>query len=170
MNDSPFIQVTASILATIQQNAEFVRTHLPARELPTSVPLFNPRPLPPSHREDGAAISNRVSSLGLPDALTSEVIALLSEHSTNYQSSVDQTQHRLLHDLSTTTTSLNPTLLPSLVGAACGTFYNATIDSGLNVVKDQLHALDIGDQSQSDLEGESDSGMYILPPEFVESK
>lgn len=160
MSNSPFLQVTASILATIQQNAEFVRNRVPVHELHVSDPLFDTRPLP-SHRKDATAISSHVSSLGLPDDMSLEVATILSEHTSGYQTLVDQTQQRLLHDLSTTTTSLNPTLIPSLVGAACGVFYNSTIDAGLSFLKEQIHVLDGTDHSQSDPEDQSDSGRYF---------
>lgn len=95
--------------------------------------------------------------MGLPAELSAELATMLTDERANHQHFIESERRQLLEELSVLTISSNPSAIPSSVDAACGAFYNLTVDSGLESVRKHLSEFSPQGDSASDHEGISDS-------------
>lgn len=153
MQESPFLQVALSIQNLLQPYLALSAE----RSLPRHTPLFDPRAVLGSLQGRLPDVSHQLSTLGLPEELSAELAAMLTEERVNHQHFVESTRQRLLEELSVSTVSSNPSAIPSLVEAACGIFYDMAIDSGLESVRKHLEEFALHAGSMSDGDGASDS-------------
>ncbi|CAE7161579.1 unnamed protein product [Rhizoctonia solani] len=146
MGESQFLQVTASILSTLQNSQGFSQSYGYPQTHPAT-PFFDTQASGSSLGQQSSDFSSHVSSMGLPAALTGEILTLLSRDSSDYQCFIQQAQSRLLHELSLTTVSSTPEQVPSLIDAACTSFYNRVLASRLEKIREQAHDYELRDGS-----------------------
>ncbi|CAE6443316.1 unnamed protein product [Rhizoctonia solani] len=158
MGESQFLQVTTSILSTLQNNQSISRPYAHPQTA-SATPLFDSRTSASSLGQQSSDISAHVSSLGLPPVLTGELSTLLNRDSADYRRFIQQAQSQLLNELSFTTVSSTPEQVPALLDAACTSFYNRIFASRLAKVEEQARDYELRDGSltESDESG-SDQG------------
>ncbi|CAE7169642.1 unnamed protein product [Rhizoctonia solani] len=129
-------------------------------------PAFDPQYLRCSHelphlRE---TVIQQVSSWGLPDHVSTEVTAFLSEEFSKYQTFVQSTRAEILGQLIETTLAVDPSVIPSLVESTCDVVYRSTIDNMLSRVQQQVESfslngmdVDLGEDSSSESASEDES-------------
>lgn len=154
MDNSPF----RSVLETLQEHIRLAPDSFPP--VPANQLLFDPRlafttlPTP--------ELSSHLSSLGLPAPLYHELNALLSNDLNEDKSFIEQTQERLIHQLSTLSSSANPSAVPALVQAAFRTFHNRSINSRIDALRRQISDFELKGDSGTESEESSGSDQGML--------
>lgn len=161
MNNSLF----RSILTTLEEHAESNKNYPPMN--PSNRMLFDPQPSyypPPTSRLD---VNSRLSSLGLPETLASDLHALITKDLRDGEVFLAQAQQRLLEQLCTASMSPDPSRLPPLVCAAFDAFYNRAITTKMDALQQEMSTFSMQHDSASDSgeSSESDGGKH--PPPYV---
>jgi hypothetical protein len=150
-----------SVLASTQQYVALVQDQLP--EPRYNHPLFNPHlpygslPVSPSD------VTSRLSSLGLPAPISHELQSLCESEFPKARAFVEQVQHRLLEQLSTTSVSPDPSIIPSLVQSAFHTIYRESFNSRMDDLVREIsqYSLQDGSGSESGDSSDSEEGSYL---------
>ncbi|EUC63933.1 homeobox domain protein [Rhizoctonia solani AG-3 Rhs1AP] len=144
-----------SVLQTVQKHAALTPDHFASA--PNDRLLFDHRlaytPLSTSLPE----LDSQLLPLSFPPHLNSELRALLTNDLNEDNAFIEQTRQRLLHQLSTLSTSLDPTAVPSLVRAAFDAFHHRSINARIEALRRELSEFGPPEGSVSESEGASDS-------------
>lgn len=148
------------VLGTLAEHSESCQSY-PYSQYPNRQ-LFDPRVVDCSAPTNLLDVSSYVSTLALPTPLSHELNSLLEDDLNKDRLSIEQAYRRLLEQLSTTTTSPDPSVVPSHVRAALDAFCQRLINSRMTTIKQEIEAFKIGDDSESESDGsaESDEGTF----------
>ncbi|CUA69676.1 hypothetical protein RSOLAG22IIIB_04055 [Rhizoctonia solani] len=144
-----------SVLRTVQKHAALAPDHLHSAS--NDRLLFDHRLAYTSLSTPLLELGSQLASLGLPPHLNSELEALLTNDVNEDKTFIEQTQQRLLQQLSTLSTSLDPVAVPSLVRAAFDAFHHRSISARIDALRRELSEFGPQEDSASESEGASDS-------------
>ncbi|KAG9122280.1 hypothetical protein FRC07_001425 [Ceratobasidium sp. 392] len=145
-----------SVRATVQKYATLVQDQLPPPHLHR--PVFDPRSThsaPPNLPNVAASIS----TLGLPPAVSHELNSLFEQGIQGERSFIEQTQRRLLEELSTLSVSSDPLAVSSFVKSALDALHCQSVDARMEALRQEISAMDMnsGSASESDsISGDED--------------
>ncbi|ELU39830.1 hypothetical protein AG1IA_06138 [Rhizoctonia solani AG-1 IA] len=143
----------ALIAAILEKHKSLLQSASPVER---SSPAFDPQFLQNSQELDRLQpnVTQRVSSWDLPDHVSTELAAFLSEELSKYQEFVKLTRSEILAQLIKTTLANDPTSIPFLVESTCDVICQSAISRMLSAVQEQIGSFKLGD---SDTELEDDS-------------
>jgi hypothetical protein len=155
--------IFSSVLETLQEHISLTQNCVAARH--SRELLFDPSSHYSSIPPNLPDVTSRFSPLGLPPALSYELNSLLVRDLNEDKASIETARQRLLQQLSTASTSPDPSVIPSLVQAAFDAFYNRSINSRMDALQQELShfSLQDGSASESGDSSDSDQGVYNAP-------
>ncbi|GAB1522621.1 hypothetical protein RhiTH_005743 [Rhizoctonia solani] len=146
----------ALIAAVLERHQSILQPTLSTSFAEQSSPAFDPQALrtgcqlPPSHGD----IIQRVSSWGLPQDVSSQVTALLTEESSQCQALVQRVRAEILGRLIKTSIAPDPSVIPSLIESTCNAVYKSAFEKMVSEAQRQIEAFSLDNEDD-----ESDDGI-----------
>ncbi|KAG8720154.1 hypothetical protein FRC09_010041 [Ceratobasidium sp. 395] len=156
-----------SVHATVQKYATLVQDQLPPPHLHR--PVFDSR----STHSAPANLPNVVSSisaLGLPPAASHELSSLFEQGVHGERSFIEQTQRRLLEELSTLSVSSDPSSVSSFIQSALDALHSQSINARMEALRQEISTMDLnsGSASESDDDSDSDEGKLVVMLSYIQ--
>ncbi|KAF8604093.1 hypothetical protein BDV93DRAFT_522900 [Ceratobasidium sp. AG-I] len=143
------------VLGTLAEHSESCQSY-PYSQYPNRQ-LFDPRLVDCSAPTNLPDVTSYVSTLALPTPLSRELNSLLEDDLNKDRLTIEQAYRRLVEQLSTTTTSPDPSTVPSHVRAALDAFCQRLINSRMNTIKQEIEAFKLEGDSESESDGSDES-------------
>lgn len=149
-----------SILATLDEHIKYTQ-NVPRSQVP-SRPLFDLRSSYRPALVNLHDVTSRFSSLPLPAALFDELNSVLESDLNQDRLYLEQAYQRLLDQLSTVSSSNEPSTVASLLRTALDAFYARALNSRMDTLQEAISSFSMQDDSASE-SGESDESLEGMP-------